>query len=556
MMPLSNFRTRTAATIAAFTLLAGCKVGPNYKAPEVKVQPSFAEAKIPTTPTTRPSTSLATTRPVEVTQWWATFRDPQLDALIDRAMKGNLTLKQAASRVRQARYQKSVVGSELFPTVNTHGGYNRSRGSENVTIPPGAFGVGAGTGGAAAAAAATPAARSGSTAAVGNRSGMVAQPAQVSGGSATVGGNSGPAAPQSVFGSGGGLPGVTTSLWEVGFDATWEVDVFGGQARAVEAADADIAAATEDHRDVLVTLLAEVARTYIELRGYQRQLDIARQNLAAQQDTLDLTTSKFKAGFVTQFDVARQATIVATTASTLPALEAQVRISMHALGVLMGEDPDALAAELSKPSPIPPVPPEVPIGLPSELMRRRPDIRRAEWRLAAATARIGEATAELYPKFSITGAFGFDSTKAKHILDWSSRYWSIAPGLSWPIFDAGRIRANIDVQNELQQQAMDNYEQTVLTALKDVEDSLALYRTEQLRRRALADAVDSSKQAVDLARQQYEQGVADFLAVLDAERAEFAAEDSLAQSDRAISTDLVSLYKALGGGWEVAIAGG
>jgi outer membrane protein, multidrug efflux system len=514
---MGNNRRRILMTLSlASVAVVGCEVGPNYKPPVVQVAPTFAEVA----PTTRPS--VATTRPVQITQWWATFRDPELDSLISQAMAGNLTLAEAESRVRQARAQRGVTGSELFPQVNVGGGYQRARGSQNVTIPAGAFGIG-GSG--------TPAEKK-------------ARPAdQVD---AVP-----PGGPQSPLGN-GGLPGVSTDLYQVGFDATWEIDVFGGQRRSIEAADADIQAAIEDQRSVLVSLLAEVARNYIELRGYQRQYEIARENLAAQQDTLRLTTSKFNAGFVTQLDVARQATQVATTAAVLPGLEAQIHSSMHTLGVLLGKDPDSLSKELSIDSPIPPVPPEIPVGLPSELLRRRPDVRRAERKIAAATARVGEATADLFPKFSITGALGLDSTKPKHILDWSSRYWALSPGISWPIFDAGRVRANINVTNEVQRQALDDYQQTVLTALKDVEDSLSSYQTEQVRRAALADAVTAAHQAVELAKQQYEQGVVDFLTVLDSERAEFATEDSLAQSDRDISTDLVSLYKALGGGWEVA----
>jgi NodT family efflux transporter outer membrane factor (OMF) lipoprotein len=221
--------------------------------------------------------------------------------------------------------------------------------------------------------------------------------------------------------------------------------------------------------------------------------------------------------------------------------------------VLLGEDPNSLLAELTTISPIPAVPPEIPIGLPSQLLRRRPDVRRAERQLAAATARIGQAQADLLPKFSITAALGFDATRPKALFDWTSRYWSLSPGVSWPIFDSGRIRFNIQVKNEQQAQASAEYQQTVLTALKDVEDSLVSYRTEQLRHQALVDASTASHQAVDLARQQYDQGVADFITVLDAEREEFAAQDSVAQSERNISTDLISLYKALGGGWEVML---
>jgi NodT family efflux transporter outer membrane factor (OMF) lipoprotein len=512
----NNRRRISMALSLACAMVVGCEVGPNYKPPVVKVGATYAEVS----PTTRPS--VATTRPVQITQWWATFHDPELDSLISQAVTGNLTLAEAESRVRQARAQRGVVGSELFPQINAGGGYQRARGSNNVTIPAGAFGFGA-----------KPAERR-------------ARPAdQVD--AVPAGG------PQSPLGN-GGLPGVDTDLYQVGFDSTWEIDVFGGQRRSIEAAKADVQAAVEDQRDVLVSLLAEVARNYIDLRGYQRQYAIAQENLSAQQDTLQLTTSKFNAGFVTQLDVARQATQVATTAAELPVLEAEIHSSMHALGVLLGKDPDALAVELSAASPIPPVPPEVPVGLPSELLRRRPDIRRAERRMAAATARVGEATADLYPKFSITGALGLDSTKPKHILDWSSKYWALSPGISWPIFDAGRVKANINVTNEVQKQALDDYQQTVLTALKDVEDSLSSYQTEQVRRAALADAVTAAQQAVELAKQQYNQGVVDFLTVLDAQRAEFATEDSLAQSDQAISTDLVSLYKALGGGWEVTAA--
>ena len=514
-----------AVTAAAALVLGGCMVGPNYKPPVTRVNANFHEtAAAPTT-----QASVATTRPVQVTQWWANFRDPELDSLVQRAVAGNLTFRQASSRVRQARYQRRVVGHSLYPEVNAGGGWQHARGSQNVEFPSSLFSSGGSSKSAAEKAAA-----------------KKLHPAETTINEGPTGG------PQSPLGL-GGLPGADTDVTDVGFDATWEIDVFGGTRRADEAADADTAAAIEDQRNSLLSLVAEVARNYIELRGFQRQAQIARQNLAAQQDTLDLTTSKFKAGFVTQLDVARQATQVATTAASLPPLDAEVRIAIHTLGVLMGQDPDVLADELSSAAPIPPVPPEIPIGLPSDLLRRRPDIRRAERQLAAATARVGQSTADLYPKFSITGALGLDTTNTKHLFDWGSRYYSFSPGITWPIFDAGRIRANIHVQDEQQQQALDDYQQTVLNALKDVEDALANYRSEQVRRQSLSDAVNAAKQAVDLAKQQYDQGVVDFLTVLDAERAEFGTEDSLAQSDRTISTDLVQLYKALGGGWEILL---
>lgn len=512
-----------SAALAAVLTVAGCEVGPDYHPPQITVKSAYGE------PTTAPS---ATAAPTALIQWWSGFHDPELNGLIQRAIQNNLDLKNAESRLRQARAQRGVVGSELFPTVNTSAGYQNARGSKNVAIPLGAFG-------GAATPAATPTVR------------PAAVSAAAQGGSASVA--STPSVPLSPLGQ-GGFPGAETELYQAGFDATWELDVFGGVQRSIEAADADTAAALEDRRDLLVSLVAEVARNYIDLRSFQRQMQIATDNLRSQQETLELTRSRYRAGFVTELDVAREAAQVATTAATLPALDASIRLSIHQLGILLGQDPDALAAELTVAAPIPPAPPAVPVGVPADLLRRRPDIRRAERQLAAATARIGVATSDLYPKFTLTGSLGLDSSKVHNLAEWSSRYFALNPGVSWPIFDAGKIRSNVTVQKELAQQAATNYQQTVLSALKDVEDALAAYRTEQLRRNALADAVDASQQAVSLARQQYQRGVVDFLVVLDTQRSLFEAQTVLAQSDSAISTDLVALYKALGGGWEIAAA--
>ncbi len=500
-------------------VLWGCEVGPDYHPPKAKVASSYGDV-----PATQPAGSVNSNRS-NVVRWWRSFNDPELNSLVSRAVANNLDLRSAESRLLQARAQRGVVGSELWPQINADGGYQHARGSKNVVIPLGAF-----TGGNPLV---SRAASSGGV--------PVATPDQVS--AAQAGG------PESPLGN-GGFPGVTTDLYQAGFDASWEIDVFGGQRRAIEAANADTAAALEDRRDVLVSLVAEVARDYIQLRTSQLEYQIAQENLHDQQDTLELTRSRYQAGFATELDVARQAAQVASTAATLPALEATIRQSIHALGVLLAQDPESLSAELSSAAPIPPVPPRVPIGVPADLLRRRPDIRRAERQLAAATANIGVAVADFYPKFSLTGSFGLDSSQIKQFFDWNSRYFGLSPGVTWAIFDAGRIRSNVEVQKELTRQAAVAYESTVLNALREVEDSLASYRTEQLRRKSLADAVDESRQAVDLARQQYEKGVIDFLEVLDAQRTLLEAQDVLAQSDSAVSLDLVSLYKALGGGWE------
>ncbi|HEY1921188.1 MAG TPA: efflux transporter outer membrane subunit [Tepidisphaeraceae bacterium] len=514
-------------------LLSGCEVGPDYHPPKVAVAPTYGESA-----TTQPTSAISSNH-ADVINWWRQFKDPELNSLIDRATANNPDLRLAESRLRQARAQRGVVGSELWPDINADGGYQHARGSKNVVIPFSSFSGGSG-GASPAISSASPSAKPDVVTAGGSGG--------ATGGSASVGSASS-GGPQSPLGE-GGFPGVTTDLYQAGFDASWELDVFGGQRRAIEAADADTAAALEDRRDIRVSLLAEVARDYIQLRAAQYEARIAGQNLHDQQDTLELTRSKYQAGFATQLDVAREAAQVASTAATLPMLEASIRQMIHALGVLLGQDPDSLSAELSTSAPIPPVPPQVPVGVPADLVRRRPDIRRAERQLAAASARIGVATSDFYPKFSITGSMGLDSSQVHQLFDWNSHYFALSPGVTWAIFDAGRIRNNVEVQKELTRQAATSYQSVVLNALREVEDAMASYRTEQLRRKSLADAVDESKQAVDLARQQYDQGVIDFLQVLDAQRSLLEAENVLAESDSNISLDLVSLYKALGGGWD------
>lgn len=344
-------------------------------------------------------------------------------------------------------------------------------------------------------------------------------------------------------------------LYQVGFDAAWELDVFGGVRRNVEAADADIAFGIEDRRDVLISLLAEIARNYVELRGSQRLMVIAQANLELQQATLDITRIRLDAGLASDLDVARAEAQVQTTAATLPLIESSARQSVHLLSVLIGLEPTALSDELSQDAPIPAAPPQIPIGLPSELLRRRPDVRRAERQLASATARIGVATADLFPKFSLTGTLGFSSAKTSNLFDSDSRFWSLGQTLQWPLLDFGRIRSNIAVQNAREEQAAIVYEQAVLTSLREVQDALVSFATEQSRRETLVGARDANKRAVDLASQLYQQGATDFLSVIQAQRDLSLSEDALVRSERLVASDLVALYKALGGGWELESQG-
>jgi len=341
----------------------------------------------------------------------------------------------------------------------------------------------------------------------------------------------------------------TRNLFQTGLDAAWEMDIFGGVRRSVEAADADVQFAIENHRDVLVTLVAEVALNYIELRGFQQEIVIARDNLQAQQKTAELTHKKFQGGLVGTLDVANADAQVATTASQIPQLEAAAQQAIYNLSVLLGLEPTALLNELSPTNSIPITPPEVPIGIPSELLRRRPDIRRAEAAIHGATARIGVATADLYPKFSLTGSINFQNDQLHGLINSNNRFWTVGPAVDWQIFSARRIRSNIELQKALQEEALLAYQKMVITALADVENALVAYTKEHERYKTLVDAVAYNRKAVDSATQLYTQGLTDLLNVLIAQRSLFASEDALVQSNRNLSIDLVALYKTLGGGW-------
>jgi NodT family efflux transporter outer membrane factor (OMF) lipoprotein len=356
-----------------------------------------------------------------------------------------------------------------------------------------------------------------------------------------------------------GTAGYSRNRWgansfppNAGFDAAWELDLFGGTRRAVEAANAEIGAAEYGQRDVLVSLLAEVARNYITARGYQQRVAITRENISVQKDILNLTRSRYQNGLGSDLDVQQATALLAATESQVPSLETGFQQSVHHLAVLLGRPPGALLEAMSAEKSIPATPPAVPVGLPSDLLLRRPDVQRAERELAAATARIGVARSDLFPKFSLTGMAGLESVSASDWFDYGSRYWSAGPTVQWELFEAGSIRANVRVQNARQEQVLDTYEKTVLTALEDVENALTAYAKEQIRREALARSAQADRQALDLSNELYTSGLTDFLHVLDSERSLYAAQDALVQSDQTIALNLVQLYKALGGGWQNA----
>jgi NodT family efflux transporter outer membrane factor (OMF) lipoprotein len=343
----------------------------------------------------------------------------------------------------------------------------------------------------------------------------------------------------------------TTNLFRAGFDATWEIDVFGGVRRGVEAADAQIESAYFDRQTTLVTVNAEVAAAYFTLRGAQRQGEVAKKNLEAQRETLALTQERFDAGFVTSLDVANAKAQVGQTASQIPAYDAVVQTSAYAISVLVGEEPGALLDQLTPQQALPTMPAQVPVGLPSDLLRRRPDIRKADADLHTATANIGVAVADQYPKFSLTGSFGLQGGNVASLGTAANRFWSIGPAVTVPLFTGGRVRGNIEQARAIEEQSVLSYRATVLGALQDVETSLVNFTREQERRESLAESAAASEQAVTVALDLYSAGKTDFLNVLTAQNQLNAAQIALAQSETAVGTDLVSLYKALGGGWVV-----
>jgi NodT family efflux transporter outer membrane factor (OMF) lipoprotein len=485
------------STPALLALFAGCTVGPDYNAPERQAPASFS-ALDQTTGAARNgplNSSPVGAQPLSqeaLATWWRTFNDPVLDSLIDRAVNQNLDLKSAAARVREARALLGVARSGYYPTVGANASGSRFRNSEKTA------------GGAFANA---------------DRA---------------------------------------HSLYDASIDASYEIDVFGGVRRGVEAANADIDSLIEDRRDVMITLAAEVGRAYTDLRGFQRRVNLSEQIIRASRETVELTRSRFQAGLAGDLEVAQAQAQMSTREAQLPTFQAGLRTSAHRLGVLLGQEPGSLLAELNPstvnqpdavPPPVPTPPSEVPVGLPSELLQRRPDIRRAERNLAAATARIGIATADLYPRFSLTGAFGFQAGQIGDVFDANARYWNIGPSVRWNLFTGGAVRGRINAAGAVQEQSLYAYDQTILLSLEEVENSLTDFIQEQARRKALQNAVSANERAVGLSMDRYRSGIGDFLTVLDTQRQLYDTQDALVQSEIGVTRSLVSLYKALGGGW-------
>jgi NodT family efflux transporter outer membrane factor (OMF) lipoprotein len=496
---------RFSAAFLAATALSGCTVGPDYEKPGAWWSPASwftdtssaqdsARASVPVAEPPDPA-------------WWKLFGDPLLVSLEDRMASANLDVRMASVRLAEARASLGIARADAYPSVNGNTSYSREQQSKK-----GVLSLMSGGGGSPATSA------------------------------------------NGLGGRKGGVPNTSLfapfNLFQYGFDASWELDLWGRVRRNEEAATAQSAASEEDRRNTLLTAQAELARDYVQLRGTQRSLQITRENLRTAQQSLQLTRDRASGGLVTDLDVANAAAEVETTAAQIPTLEAQQAQLVNAVAFLLGEQPHATAAALLKPGAVPPVPPRVPVGLPSDLARRRPDIRQAEARLHAATASTGVAVADFYPRFTIGGSFALQAIDAANLADWAAQTYAFGPSITLPIFNGGRLRRTLELREAQQQEAGLAYQRTVLQALHDVDNAMTAYGAEQRRRASLERAVAQSRRALALARDRYAQGITDFLQVLTAQTTLLSAEQQLVTSTTTVSTNLVQLYKALGGGWE------
>ena len=479
-------------------LVGGCNLGPDFTPPDAKLPPVSFEGN-------GRIDSLTHLPPATDAKWWIIFKDPTLTRLETRVAEANLDVQTATIRLAESRFQRGVAAAAELPSLNGTARYQRELYSQN-----GIFSLIGGL----------------------------------------LGGQGGGAA----GGAGGGTNGLTIqpiSEYNVGFDASWELDLWGRVRRQVESADAQVEVSEDARRDTLVSTLAELARDYVQLRGTQTLLKIANDNLKIEQDILQLTQTRQQKGLTTGLDVENAAAQVESIRAQVPTLQQQESEGINALCLLLDLPPSALRAELGSAKPVPPSPPRVPVGIPSELARRRPDIRRAEAQLHAATADIGVAVASFYPTVQLNGTVGFDALDLKNLWKGSSLQYMLGPSVSLPIFEGGRLRSMLELRKSQQQEAAIAYHQTVLRAWHDVVNALVAHRLEQVRRERLAQQVEHSRQALGLARSRYNDGVADFTTVLDTERTLLQAQQQYAQSTTNVSLNLIRLYKALGGGWEL-----
>ncbi|OUL90759.1 efflux transporter outer membrane subunit [Paraburkholderia hospita] len=500
-----SFRSPALAVLLC-SALTGCLVGPNFERPKASTPDVF----------NRTESAQAPSKPIEAEfspDWWTLFNDPMLNALEKQLTDANLDVSAASARLLQSRAEQRVAGAAQYPTLTGAASYNRERGSENGILS--LLGV-------------TP---------------TQTQPLSASG-----------SAPLGVAAMPGSKGSPAYNLYQFGFDAAWEVDIWGRVRRSVEAATALADASYEDRNAVLLSARAELARDYIQLRDTQALLQIARQNLDIARDTTNLTQTRRREGVTTDLDVANASAQAASIESLIPTLESRRDTTINAIGLLLAEEPGALRQMLGEPHDVPRLPQHVPIGFPSELAERRPDIRSAEARLHAATAAIGMAKADFYPRISLNGSAGFQSLQLSNLADWASGQFVVGPSITLPIFEGGRLKGTLQLREAQQQEAAIVYKRTVLAAWREVDDALIVYDAEQRRHERLEAVVSLNLRALSVAQQRYKAGAVDYLNVLNVQKQLLQAQSDLEQSNAEAAANLITLCKVLGGGWESVYA--
>jgi NodT family efflux transporter outer membrane factor (OMF) lipoprotein len=488
------------AIVPLLFALTACTVGPDFKPPP---DPAIAHWNDASARQGDRVSEVSNPDP----EWWASFDDPVLTTLIKQAISGNIDLQRAVLRVVESRQGIISAGAGALPTVSGTGSYMREQlGLRGLLLSQGAF--------------SSAASASGAGAGIGNELNSFTQP---------------------------------VNLYQYGLNASWELDLFGRVRRSVEQAQASTEAQVDAMNDALVMLEGQVAQAYIQLRGAQALTASQEENIRISQQALALTREREQQGIASDLDVQQQLTQLADFEYVLPGYEKQAQQAMNRLSVLTGQVPGATDALLGAAA-LPTVPDTIGIGVPSTLARRRPDIRQAEAQLHAATANVGVATASFYPDISLTGDFGLRATDASYLTNWASAFYSFGPAISLPIFQGGKLTANLRLARAQQAEAALAYRGTVLNALQEVEDALIAYRTDRAGRDKLQEAVTSGEQSLYLARDAYTHGLADFLRVLDAERTLVGSRQQLVQANVALINDVVGLYNALGGGWQETVA--
>ncbi|NLD37481.1 MAG: efflux transporter outer membrane subunit [Desulfatiglans sp.] len=455
----------TAIILLIILSITACiTVGPDYKPPTVdmpeKWQTGLSEKLSPETDR------------LSLVNWWNSFDDPFLTDLVKRAVENNLSLKEAFTRLSEARLRRGITGADQYPSVSSSASGTRSHSSRS-----------------------------------------------------------------------------SSEMYQAGVDSSWEIDIFGGIRRSIEASDADLESANASLNDVLVSLTAEVATNYVNLRLYQAEMDVTISNLNAQAETYEIVSWRFKAGLVTELDLKKSEYSLEQTKSQVPAVQSRIDQAQNRIAVLLGVNPGMMKDELNKAKPVPVLKDEIKTGIPADLLRQRPDLKKAERDLAAQTARIGAAVSDLYPKISLSGSIKVNSSSIGSLIDSDSLTSSIGPSLSWPVFRAGAIRKNIEIQSTMAERLLIQYRSLVLKASEEVENALASCMYEKMKEASLKKALDAATVAFNLSKMQYSSGLVDFQVLLEAQRTLLSLQDQVTQNEGQITLNFITLYKTLGGGW-------